>query len=503
MVGRTVVEKSTGRVAKLIDTDKSDVPCKLCYFDSVGEISWLREHEVFFLAAEKYALADMVGHAVLENSSGRLAKVISTDSSDVPCKICYFDRVGDISWCREAELHVLNAAEEKELLAWAAERDGKLREAPQETIELPRPKSWSDLEALFQQAQQAARGIETTPPGQKAKAWATVEKLWAHSLEFSECFNAAVEASSCEPPQLEIPPVVATPSSQTAKKSNDFDVSANLQGDFLDSLQGHIVHVRNTGREGIVIMHNTSGVLPYKVRFSELDSDWFKAEDVKVVLGVGSLVRVASKGVGLIVGKEDAKGDSRFMVQLRSGSAEWCHEKCLSPVSRKAHPLKGGAYRSASLVALGHALDARLADPAKGTAHQYSKMPKSHASTLPRAMSQQTGADSSQPARHGAASVRLTGPGLQMPRTASQKFASSPLPAHLPGPWSQGLPTQIPPRSQMPLAASQIKIVRASPHGGQPQIGHSLSSLASGPTPQSCLPQSCLPTFGRTSAKLP
>eukprot|EP00441_Pelagodinium_beii_P046916 CAMPEP_0197624038 /NCGR_PEP_ID=MMETSP1338-20131121/3853_1 /TAXON_ID=43686 ORGANISM="Pelagodinium beii, Strain RCC1491" /NCGR_SAMPLE_ID=MMETSP1338 /ASSEMBLY_ACC=CAM_ASM_000754 /LENGTH=443 /DNA_ID=CAMNT_0043194133 /DNA_START=80 /DNA_END=1408 /DNA_ORIENTATION=+ len=416
MVGQTVVEKSTGRVAKLIDTDKSDIPCKLCYFDSVGQISWLREHEVFFLAAaEKYALADMVGHTVLEKSSGRLAKLITTDSSDVPCKICYFDRVGDICWCCEAELHLLSTAEEKELLAWAAEKDARqLREVatlqqsqPQaratapsqaETIELPAINSWSDLEALFQQAQQAAHGIETTPPAQKAKAWDNVEKLWAHSLEFSECFSPAVEAShsstekiSCgEPAQFEIPLVVATPSLQTAKKNNEFDVAANLQGEFLDSWQGHTVHVRNTGRIGKVIMHNTSGVLPYKVRFSEGDSDWFKAEDVNLVLDAGSLVKVASKGVGLIVGKKNAKGNSQFKVQLQNGSPEWCHEKCLSPVSCKCGAIP----------------------PAEGAAHEAYKMPRANASMLPVAKSQKTGAGSLKPdARHGAASVRLTGPG--------------------------------------------------------------------------------------------
>mmetsp|Transcript_83081 Transcript_83081/g.146759 ORF Transcript_83081/g.146759 Transcript_83081/m.146759 type:complete len:246 (-) Transcript_83081:14-751(-) len=229
-------------------------------------------------------------------------------------------------------------------------------------------------------------------------------------------------------------------------------------------------------------MHNTSGVLPYKVRFSEGDSDWFKAEDVNLVLDAGSLVKVASKGVGLIVGKKNAKGNSQFKVQLQNGSPEWCHEKCLSPVSCKCGAIP----------------------PAEGAAHEAYKMPRANASMLPVAKSQKTGAGSLKPdARHGAASVRLTGPGLQMPGTASHKFAaSSGLPgrSNLPGLSSQ-VPgpravsarprfasPQIPPSqrsagSQMPLAASHgqsVKIFRASPYGGPPLQGRSLSSLASG-----------------------
>eukprot|EP00441_Pelagodinium_beii_P037078 CAMPEP_0197639616 /NCGR_PEP_ID=MMETSP1338-20131121/14188_1 /TAXON_ID=43686 ORGANISM="Pelagodinium beii, Strain RCC1491" /NCGR_SAMPLE_ID=MMETSP1338 /ASSEMBLY_ACC=CAM_ASM_000754 /LENGTH=151 /DNA_ID=CAMNT_0043212369 /DNA_START=60 /DNA_END=512 /DNA_ORIENTATION=+ len=151
MVGQTVVEKSTGLVAQLIGTDKSNVPCKLGYFDSVGQISLLREDEVFFLAAaEKHRLSDMLEHTVLEKSSGRLAKLITTDSSDMPCKICYFDSVGATSWRCEAELHFLSTAEEKELLAWAAARQLRQEQPSQaETVELPVIQSRSDLEALF------------------------------------------------------------------------------------------------------------------------------------------------------------------------------------------------------------------------------------------------------------------------------------------------------------------------------------------------------------------
>jgi len=465
LVGLTVVEKSTGRVAKLIDTDKSDVPCKLCYFDSVGQISWLREQDVFFLAAaEKYTLADIVGRTVLEKSSGRLAKLITTDSSDMPFKICYFDGVGDISWCREAELHFLSIAEGKELLPWVAALQQRKPQATApsqaETVNLPAVDSWSDLEARFQEALFAAgTDIETTPPSQKAKAWATVEKLWAHSLEFSECFSDAVDVSisltekisHCDPPQFEIPLVAAMPSSGTVRNSHQFDFSASLQGEFLDSCQGHTVRMRNTGRIGKVIIHNSTGLLPYNVRFSEGDKDWFKGEDVEVVLGVGSLVKAASKGVGLIVERDDAKGDLLFLVQfhrcVQNDSAEWCREKCLSPVSRK----KSGAIS------------------AEGAAHQYSKMPKAASANC---------------------LVRLAGPASQMPRAASQNFlASSGQPGTLPRPWSQ-VPSsgatsiaisswpgfasaQIPPQRSagFPSAVSlgqSVKIFRASTYGGQP-----------------------------------
>jgi len=477
MVGRTVLEKSSGRVAKLIDTDSSSTPCKLCYFDSVGKITWLPESDVTFLAvAEKCAFSELVGRAVLEKSTGRLAKLIATDSSDEPCKICYFDGVGDVCWLSEREIHVLTAAEEKELLQRvtaaderylrllgeaqqrsqqaaeaAAEGERRVAEAQQlreaalklqrrEPAKAPRsspeelanavdvlaaigsrlqasalqPKApadelpvinsrqdletlfgelqqaaqaiestppaekaagWSsigqlwahalkfsqtfelpskppeavavelpvitgrqDLEQLFRQLQKAARAIETTAPADKAAAWSMVEQLWAHALKFSAALELPAPAVSPEArkesskPDASAAPVTPVKTKSDISNMSDTNSSANLQVEYKDGMVGHTIRVKATGQVGKVITQDASE-LPYKVRFSENDANWFKAEDVQLILNVGSPVKVEEKGIGLIVGKEDASDGSPVKVQLRTGGEDWFDQKSLSPVT--------------------------------------------------------------------------------------------------------------------------------------------------------------------------
>lgn len=254
-LGHTVLVKSTGLLGKVVASDCSSSPLKVCYYSNIGKLVWLGASDVEFISpTEVMNLLDKEAHA--ENG---LAKALAEASR----------RRSEADAAAVDYLAEMDAAEELAAI--------DLRELASQVGDLRQMVAKMRDDAAQPQVKAAVQD------GEEAKSDNLIIDLYAKGATGSA-------ESTCITPRARkndegtcITPVACTKVEgilnigATAGRNGDATLKEPAKAGVLQI--GSDVLVKNNSIAGVIIEHHEDDdLLPFKVKMADGTCDWFKAE---------------------------------------------------------------------------------------------------------------------------------------------------------------------------------------------------------------------------------
>jgi len=238
------------------------------------------------------ALDAALGHTVLVKSTGLLGKVVASDCSSSPLKVCYYSNIGKLVWLGASDVEFISPAEVTDLLEKEAKDCSKAHAEnglAKALAEASRRRSEADAAAVDYLAKMAAaEDLRQMVAKMRDDAAQPQVKAAVQDGEEAKSDNLNIDLyakgarggaeSTCITPRAHknnegtcITPVACT------KVEGILNIGATAKAGVLQI--GSDVLVKRNGIAGVIIEHHENDdLLPFKVKMTDGTCDWFKAE---------------------------------------------------------------------------------------------------------------------------------------------------------------------------------------------------------------------------------